>query len=360
MNDPQPRWELSSVADLLADVPYLLGFHPSDSGVVVGFADLQIHLVARLGLPDPATPPAMQPAAPAPAGTTAAVLHDIAKECAAHDVTDVVVLGYGDEAPVLALFDAATAVFTVRGLTVIHLVRVSGGRYVEHDRQRPADAGDGVPFDLPGWPGRSVPPATHPPAAEWATLTAMVAPLTGDAATAMADATDAVLRRLHAVVRGTSPQTPLPPAVPGTLPDGVADRVLQLGHAAVDTAVRVVEQGGTLDDATAADLIVLLRGLPTRQHAFVRTDGDDPRHLRLWLDLTRRATPGFVAGPACLAAYAAWRTYQPALARLAVDRALADDPGNRLAALIDVILSEGVPPALAEQISARRQAYEGQ
>ena len=36
MSDPRPRWKLESIPDLLGTVPYLLGFHPSDSGVIVG------------------------------------------------------------------------------------------------------------------------------------------------------------------------------------------------------------------------------------------------------------------------------------------------------------------------------------
>lgn len=329
MSDAQPHWELESIPDLLGRVPQLLGFHPSDSGVIVGIRGQYIHLVARLDLPAPPVTP--RPALPVPADGTAAVLHQVAAECAAQDVTDVVVLGYGEEPPVVAMFDAATAVCTVRGLAVMHLVRVTGERYVEHDRRQLADGGDEVPFDRHAT-GPHVPGAPQP-AADREALAAAVAPLQGHAASAMADAVAAASAR------------------PVTGGDG-----RRPGRVAVDAAVRGSEHDGTLPDAAAAELIVLLREPGVREYAFTRTDGDDQRHLQLWLDLTRRATPGFVAAPACLAAYAAWRTYQPMLARLAVDRALLDDPGNRLAALIHVILSLGMPPEMAEGISARRRA----
>jgi hypothetical protein len=43
-------------------------------------------------------------------------------------------------------------------------------------------------------------------------------------------------------------------------------------------------------------------------------------------------------------AYAAWLDGQGTLARAAVDRALAHDPGYRMAALLDEVLARGLPP----------------
>ncbi|MEV4517865.1 hypothetical protein AB0K00_54005 [Dactylosporangium sp. NPDC049525] len=58
-------------------------------------------------------------------------------------------------------------------------------------------------------------------------------------------------------------------------------------------------------------------------------------------------------------AEAAWRTYQPTLAdtrRARRGSCPARRPRNRLAALIDVILSLDLPPELAQQMSTRRRA----
>src|SRR6266704_3663050 len=48
---------LRSVGDLLAVVPYLLGFHPTDSAVVLGVRDRKIIFQVRGDLPEPADVP---------------------------------------------------------------------------------------------------------------------------------------------------------------------------------------------------------------------------------------------------------------------------------------------------------------
>ena len=57
-------------------------------------------------------------------------------------------------------------------------------------------------------------------------------------------------------------------------------------------------------------------------------------HLRLWSDLTRLARPGYVAAPASLLAFVAWQAGDGALANVALDRALADDPRYSMARLL--------------------------
>jgi hypothetical protein len=59
--------------------------------------------------------------------------------------------------------------------------------------------------------------------------------------------------------------------------------------------------------------------------------------LRVWTDLTRLARPryvdqpGYVAGVASMLALVAWQSGNGALANVALDRALADDPAYYLA-----------------------------
>src|SRR6202043_2086889 len=77
----------------------------------------------------------------------------------------------------------------------------------------------------------------------------------------------------------------------------------------------------------------------------------DPRHLdahlRLWTDVTRRAQPGHVAAPAALLAFVAWQSGDGALANVALDRALADDPRYSMALLLRQVITAGAPPSLA-------------
>jgi hypothetical protein len=78
----------------------------------------------------------------------------------------------------------------------------------------------------------------------------------------------------------------------------------------------------------------------------------DPRHrdghLQLWTDLTRLAEPGLVAAPASLLALCAWQAGDGALALIALDRALADDPGYPMARLLRDAVTCAAPPSLAD------------
>src|SRR5437660_10730018 len=77
----------------------------------------------------------------------------------------------------------------------------------------------------------------------------------------------------------------------------------------------------------------------------------DPAHLdahrRLWIDVIRRAQPGHVAAPASLLAFVAWQAGNGALANVALDRALADDPRYSMADLLRQVISAGAPPSMA-------------
>jgi hypothetical protein len=81
-------------------------------------------------------------------------------------------------------------------------------------------------------------------------------------------------------------------------------------------------------------------------------------HLRLWTDVVRRATPAYLPAPASLLAFTAWQSGEGALANIAIDRALAADPGYSLAQLLREIMDAGVPPSAArvpmtpEQVAA--------
>ncbi len=103
---------------------------------------------------------------------------------------------------------------------------------------------------------------------------------------------------------------------------------------------------------TAADpvawLSVALAHLPVRDDAWARMDPEyRDAHLRLWSDVVRRARRAYLAAPASLLAFTAWQCGEGALANIALDRALAADPGYSLAQLLRDILDAGVPPSEA-------------
>jgi hypothetical protein len=114
-------------------------------------------------------------------------------------------------------------------------------------------------------------------------------------------------------------------------------------------AIARYRDGGTItDDGLAAWLVVSLAQLPVRDDAWARMEPEHrDAHRRLWTDLVRGAADAWVPAPAALLAFTAWQCGEGALASIAIDRALACDPGYSMALLLREILDAGVPPSAA-------------
>jgi hypothetical protein len=131
---------------------------------------------------------------------------------------------------------------------------------------------------------------------------------------------------------------------------GAARRVIAAeGLNAVGSMIGTYRSGGRYaTDYELAWITVALRDLRVRDDAWARMDPDHAdAHRRLWTDLTRRAQPGYVAAPASLLAFVAWQSGDGALANVALDRALADDPQYSMAQLLRQVITAGTPPSLA-------------
>ncbi|MEV1331683.1 DUF4192 domain-containing protein [Micromonospora costi] len=318
----RPRLAVRSPADLLAAVPYLLGFHPADSVVVVALRGRRIVFAARADLP--ATPD--DPAHPA---------RHLAGVVRRQRVDAATVVGYGPAARVTPTVDAVRAALGEFGLTVLDALRVTDGRWWSYLCAEPGCCPpDGRPYD----PGTSQVTASAVLAGQVAlpdraALAARVAPVDGPARAAMRRATDEAERRLVRLVEAGSA---------GDRPGGRS--LHDAGVAAVRDALRRQRRGERLGDDEVAWLTLLLTHLPVRDHAWERTDGRD-RDVALWADVLRRAEPELTAAPASLLAFAAWRAGEGALAAVALERALAEHPDYSLALLLDDLLRRGVPPS---------------
>jgi len=121
------------------------------------------------------------------------------------------------------------------------------------------------------------------------------------------------------------------------------------GLAAVGAMIARYREGGRFtSDYEIARITVALRDLRVRDDAWARMDpAHADQHLRLWIDVVRRAQPGYVAAPAALLAFIAWQSGDGALANVALDRALADDPRYSMALLLRQVITAGAPPSLA-------------
>jgi hypothetical protein len=92
---------------------------------------------------------------------------------------------------------------------------------------------------------------------------------------------------------------------------------------------------------TAAILLHAVRDVTVRDAC---TIWHDEAAVRLWLDLLPAAPAGWVAPVATLLAAAAYQRGNGALAVLALERALDDDPGYNLAHLLEQVTATGIPP----------------
>jgi hypothetical protein len=125
--------------------------------------------------------------------------------------------------------------------------------------------------------------------------------------------------------------------------------VIDAGRAAVREAIGTYRRGGQItDDDQVAWLAVTLADLRVRDDAWARMDPKHrAAHRRLWTDVVRRATEPYVPAPASLLAFTAWQSGEGALANIAIELALAADPGYSMAHLIGQAVDAGLPPSAA-------------
>ncbi|BCJ59486.1 DUF4192 domain-containing protein [Micromonospora endophytica] len=313
-----PRLTVRSPADLIAAVPYLLGFHPADSLVVVALSGSRIVFAARGDLPGDADPREA-------AGHVAAVT-------ARQGADAATVIGYGPPDQVTPALDALRDALADVGLAVLDVLRVTDGRWWSYLCTEPECCPpEGNAYD---------PRASPVPAAavfagqvalpDRAALAAQVAPV-GEAT--MRPAVERADRRLVDLLAGASES------------DLLGGRALRTaGVAAYRSAHRRHRSGERLTDDEVAWLCVLLTHLPVRDHAWEHTDGRD-EDVAFWTEILRRAEPELIAAPGALLAFAAWRDGQGALAAVALERVLAEHPDYSLALLMDDLLRRGVPPS---------------
>ena len=324
-SQPSTRLQVRTPDSLIAAVPHLLGFRPELSMVIVALARprFQVQLALRFDLPDASD-------------------HETADLVAGHATdllvrgryVDAVAIGYGPGTLVTPVADRIRQAFGTAGIRLHDLLRVEDGRYWSYQCPDPACCpADGAPLATPCADEASavLADAGLPVLASRADLAATIAPLTGSEADVMRVA---IVRAVQAMRRAAEPDSA------ASLADGLA---------AVKHAIATYRDGGSLvEPRQFARLAVSLTGLRVRDDAWARMDPQHRvSHARLWTDVIRRACPGYVAAPASLLAFVAWQCGEGALASIALDRALADDPAYSMARLLAGALAAGLPPSVA-------------
>ncbi|MBB5874596.1 hypothetical protein F4553_008030 [Allocatelliglobosispora scoriae] len=302
-NPPPSRIVITDPTELLGIVPYLLGFHPHDSVVLLAMNGERIEFSLRVDLDHP----------------IADTLASVAEVTDFVEIDSMVVIGYGPDTARPSI-EALIAVLTGYGLRITQALLVGDGRFrclLCSDCLPP----DGQPVDVSAT-AAAAQATVHGIVAlpSRADVERLAAPVTGDEAEAMLNALGAAL-----------------------------DWVLQRpGEAAerdvIDTALARAEGGRALADEQVARLSLLLQFLRWRDYVWLRTD-DQPWQLDLWLDVTRRCKPDLAAAPASLAAWCAYRRGDGILARTSLRRALHTHPGYTMAELVATAVDSFLPPS---------------
>ena len=315
--DPGPeahRLRVRRPADFLAVIPYLLGFHPEESLVVVLCRRGQVLLTARLDLP--------------PAGQARAVAAQVRQLSAQHGVDELVLVGYGAGKDGTRRTLERVQRALGGAVPVREVVLVSGARWWSLSCTTGCCRPEGAVFD----------PGAHPLAAE-AVYRGLVAGRTRAA--------------LEELVAG-----PADDALPG-LRDQVTRARCELGglargaaaEAMADAVRAGVQPPAQTDEAAAARLAVLGLDLAVRDVAWaLMSRSAAEEHQRLWVQVVAAAPPEVASAPLGLLGAAAWIGGNGALLNCCVERLERDDPGYTLGHLLADLSERALPPSVWEEL----------
>jgi hypothetical protein len=316
--------------DLIALAPYVLGFHPEDSVVLMTFGGGEpFH--ARVDLPvDVADQEAVS-----------TLLRDVARE---HAAPFAAVLVYSDDVQAAAtMAELLVSGLCGDGVDVVDALRVEEEEYFDCvDPTLP-----GIPYDL----------STHP----FTASRVYDGKVAHDSRAALADTLVGTDEDDRAAVHQSA--TRFAAAV---LAEQGTDSITAAGdewlrQQALWLHSRVLKaldgHGRTPRRMSAAEcgrFLVLASQIPLRDVAWTTINRDNARaQVDLWSDLVRRAPDELLAAPAALLAFAAWQAGDGAMSWCALDRCTAVDPDYPLAEMIADLLTRAVPPSAWAELQQR-------
>ena len=308
-----PTLHVRGPADLLGAVPYLLGFHPEESLVVIGLADTTVTVTARINLPDMHLPNVLR------------TLFDAVNRSRA---TRTMLVVFTDAAVDRAILSSTLADHVGRaGFGLVDSLPVSHGRWWSLAcEDSGCCAAEGSPMP---------PPATELHAA--ATYAGLTTLPSRDALAAMfgplSDRTDLAAELV------VQQDIEVNAALVGT-----HDTFVRAVTRALFAAHRAAQGGEMPTDRDVARYGVALQCFAVRDAVWMALDDDRLEGIELWVNLARRLPAPYSAAPLFLAAWCAWRDGNGALAGIAAERALASDPSYSAADLLLAALARGIDP----------------
>lgn len=319
----QTRLKIRQPDDLLAIIPYMIGFHPDESIVAVFVRSGRIVLAGRMDLPP-----------------------EVASDELAERI-DALANQHKAEAIALVAYSAASLPAN-RMLTrlmdrlgnheLMDVLYVGHGRWWSLSCEEECCPLTGTPYDL----------MSHPMSA-----TAVVAGMT-----ARADR-----RELEATVSGP-PAAELPRLQ--ALAETLVTELEQFDNqtAAAQLMASIVDAGianpCALDERNCLLLALLVTDIQIRDLAWAQiSHAEAEDHVRLWGSVVGRVPPLLAAAPLCLLRMAAWVSGAGALLNCCCERLSRLNPGYTMGSLLATISEQAIPPSLWHQIRDEMRAELG-
>ncbi|MGI8626534.1 MAG: DUF4192 domain-containing protein [Geodermatophilaceae bacterium] len=342
--DATPKLKLSGPGSLIAAVPHLLGFPPEESLVLVGLSGPRSRVGLTMRADLPADGSAFTPTVEELEPLIEALLRDGSSECLAMVISEcpdqdgvapyVDLVAHLDEALVAAWLEASDIVLVRAGCWRSYLCPDSHCCPVQ---------------------GTPVPPANGELAAYAAysgsvvrdSRSALISMIAADPAAVAGTerALDHVCREMaDASAAGTS--------------EAYRERI----EHAINRRVRALTAGTArpLSNRDVARMSVALIDRPLRDRVAAHCLQESASAAEsLWIELLRRLPASLDAAPATLLALSSWARGDGAMANVALDRALASDPGYSLAQLVRTALDHALPPGTVREMLAYPSAEAG-
>jgi Domain of unknown function (DUF4192) len=306
---------LRSPADVVCAIPYLIGFHPADSVVVLACDGTRGAYAVRLDLT-----------------ASEELLVHIADLVTRQGPEAVILAGYGPAVRVTPMVERLRRRLQERGVRAREALRVEDGRFWSYLCADTACCPpEGTRVDV-----------TASPVAATAIAGGLVAlPGRDELERLVAPSDDAGARQATAEAEQRLAEWKADD--PDTVPARLADEGVPAVRRLLEQACAGAPPPG---DEEVAWLGILLTSVRVRDEAWARMrEPDLPAHTALWRHVLTRVAEPYAPAPACLLSFSAWRAGEGALANVALDRALAADPSYSMARLLAELFISGIPPS---------------
>lgn len=307
---------LTSAHDLITAVPFLIGFHPSQSLVLISVKDGAIGLAMRIDLPDHLASDAIDLLAQ----------HFIKEEAEAALLVAYMPVDREDGDSILIAMGAG---LIRHGISIQESIVVRDGRY-RSIICRDVECCPEIGLELPTIESSQI-AAEHVVAGipmPFATIDDLVASLAADSTSSDFDWSDQVADFFIAED---------------------SEELVALRRDGIETMELLIDEyrigRGPTDRALVARMIGRMSDVQVRDYALgVHQEDTFDLYFTMWRELLRLAPRGFVAPIACIVAAMAYESGDGALAQKALDRAFDDDDRYPLASLLRRVFNAGWPP----------------